>query len=89
MSLFDNSDMKMFLLFIRNFQMTLKASGTPNDWAKILYLRILFHGKALRQLDMLSVEVVGITSEYWKLIILYWGTYFFSDNELEKKRNAP
>ena len=35
MALFDNGDPEEFLLFVRNFQMTLKASGALAASAKI------------------------------------------------------
>ena len=44
MALFDNGDPDEFLLFVCNFQMTLKASGTLADSAKIQYIRTLLRG---------------------------------------------
>ena len=61
MALLDNGESEEFLLFIRNFDRTLKAPETLADGAKINYLCMLVCGKALRQLDMLSVEVGSIT----------------------------
>ena len=42
--LFDNGDPEEFLLFIRNFKITLEASGTLKYGANIQYLRTLVHG---------------------------------------------
>ena len=39
------------LLFVRNFNMTLAATGTLDMGAKIQYLRTLVYCKALRQFD--------------------------------------
>ena len=46
-SLFDNDDRKYFLLFVRNFNMTLVASGALESGTKIQYLRMIVHGEAL------------------------------------------
>ena len=62
MALFDSGEPKEFLLFIQNFQMTLKASGTLNDDTNIQYPHTLIRGKALFQLDTLSVEVGSTTT---------------------------
>ena len=70
MDLFDNGETEEFLLFIRNFQMTLKASGTLASGANILCLHTLVCGKALHHIDTLSDEMGSITSEHLKSIIL-------------------
>ena len=62
--------------------MILEASGTLDDGAKIQYLRTLIHGEMLRQIDMLSIEVVITTSENLKSIILGFGMYLFPINAL-------
>ena len=64
MALFDNGELEEFLLFLQNFQMTLKASGMLAAGAKIRYLHMIVRGKALRQLDTLSVELGSTTSEH-------------------------
>ena len=51
---------KIFL-FAHNFKITLEASGTLQDSAKIQYLRTLVHGEALRQFDMISADFESIT----------------------------
>ena len=77
MALFDNSELEEFLLFIRNFQMDLKASGTLAAGAKIQYLHTLVCGEALRQIDTLSTEGRSITSKDLESTNLVLGTYFF------------
>ena len=49
------------MLFVRNFNMILTASGTLEAGAKYKYLCTLVHGEALHQFDLLSadVEVTG------------------------------
>ena len=51
MSLFDHGDPEEFLLFVRNFNMTLTATGTMEMDAKIQYICTLFHGEVLRQFE--------------------------------------
>ena len=76
MDLFDNRDTEEFLLFIRNFKMTIEASGMLADGAKIQYICTLVRGKALCQIDTLSDELGSTNSEHLKYIILGLGTYF-------------
>ena len=44
-SLFDNGEPEEFLLFVRNFNMTLAASGTLEAGTKYQYLCTLFRGE--------------------------------------------
>ena len=85
MALFGNEDMEEFLLFVRNFQMTLEASGTLTSGAKIQHLHTLVYGEALRQLDTLSIEVGSTTTDHLILIILVLCQYFPPVNTLSKK----
>ena len=62
MTLFDNGETDQFLLFVRNFQMTLKYSGALTDSAKLQYLCSLLMGEALCKLDTLCVEVGIMTT---------------------------
>ena len=57
MSLFDNGNPEEFLLFVRDFNMTLAASGALEVGAKIQYLRTLVRREALHQFELLSYEV--------------------------------
>ena len=59
MSLFDNGDPEDFLLFIRNFNMTLAASGSLEAGAKYQYLCILVREEALCLFYSFSVDVGG------------------------------
>ena len=61
MALFYNGESEEFLLFIRNFNTTLEASGTLFSGVKIHYLRTLVRGEALHQLGAFSAEVVNNT----------------------------
>ena len=69
MALFGNEDMEEFLLFVRNFQMTLEASGTLTSGAKIQHLHTLVCGEVLCQLDIFSVGVGSNISVNLKLVI--------------------
>ena len=44
MSLFDHGEPEEFLLFIRNFNMNIEATGTLETEEKIHYLRTLLYG---------------------------------------------
>ena len=56
-SLFEHGDPEKFLLFIRDFNMTLVATETLEMDAKIWYLCTLVRGEALLQFDLLSADV--------------------------------
>ena len=57
MALFDDSETEEFLLLIRNFNMTLEASGILKPDTNIQYLCTLVRGEVLCQFDTLSAEV--------------------------------
>ena len=57
MSLFDNGDPEEFLLFVRNFNITLSASGALEVGTKGQYLCTLVHGEALLHFDSFSADV--------------------------------
>ena len=77
MALFDNGYPEEFLLFMRNFKMTLEASGTLAASANLQYLRTILCGEALRQFDNLCVQVGSTTTTHLIWIILGLGMYFF------------
>ena len=56
-SLFDNVKPDKFLLFIRNFNITLVASGPLEEGKKYQYFCNIVRREALRQFDLLSAEV--------------------------------
>ena len=90
MIFFENGDLEEFLLFVRNFQMTLEDSGALAASAKMQYIFTLLHGGALRQLDILSVEVGNTTTTHLNRIILILYTYFFLSMHFQKEAlNAP
>ena len=74
MALFDNGKPKEFLLLLWNFQMTVKASGALDTSTNILHLCTLLYGKALRQIDTLSIDVGSTTTTHLNCIILGLGT---------------
>ena len=84
-ALFDNSDLEEFLLFIRNFNMTLEVSGTLLDGAKIQYLHTVVCREALLQLDTFSAEAGSTNPEYLMSIIICLDTYFPPVNVCLKK----
>ena len=53
MALFDNVEPEEFVLFVWNFNMEIKSSGTINDNTKLQYLRTLLHGESLFQFETL------------------------------------
>ena len=57
MSLFDNGEPEEFLLFMRNFNTALAASGILEAGAKIQYLPTLVRREALHHFDLLSDDV--------------------------------
>ena len=52
MYFFQNGDPEKFLLFVRNFNMTLAETWTPDTGEKIQYLLTLVCGEALLQFDL-------------------------------------
>ena len=60
------------ILFANNFKITLKASGTLQDAAKIQYLRTLVCREELRKFDMLSADFEISTPLVLEAIFWYW-----------------
>ena len=81
MAFFDNVNPEEFLLFIRNFQITLEVSGTLSAIANMHYLFMLICDELLFQINTLYVEVGSTTISHLNRII---GTYFFPVNALSK-----
>ena len=80
MVLFDNGDTEEFLLFVRNFNVNLAASGTLATGANIQYLRTLVRGEAIPQADLLSAYLEGTNHLNVENIILGFTLYFSSVN---------
>ena len=57
MSLFDHGDPGEFLLFVRNFKMTLASTGTLDMNVKVQYIFTLVRGKVLHQFYLLYYDV--------------------------------
>ena len=85
MCLFNNGKPEEFLLFVRNFNMTLVASGTLEAGAKYQYLSTLIRGEALRQFDSLSADVEIAETLNVDYIIKGLAQYFFPVNFLSKR----
>ena len=67
--LFDHDNPEGFLLFLRNFNMALTATGAMGVDAKIQYLCKLVHVEALRRFDLLSADVENtktLNVDYYK-----------------------
>ena len=58
-SFFGNGEPEVFLLFVRNFNMTFTASGTLEVGAKYQYPCTIVHREALCRFDSLSADVEG------------------------------
>ena len=91
MSLFDHGKYEECLLFVRNFNMTLAATGAQWMDARIHYLRTLFCGEALRQFNLLSADVENTETLNLYYYIKGLAVYFLPVNSLSKKtsRDAP
>ena len=72
MALLYNGDPEEFL-FVCNFSMTLEASGTLETIAKVQYLRMVFHEKALRHFDALHADVESTNPLTMEAIIMELG----------------
>ena len=56
-ALFENGNPEEFLLFVKNFNMTIALSGTLATGAKIRFLRTIVHGEALHKFDVLLSDM--------------------------------
>ena len=84
MSLFKNVKPEELSLFVRNFNITLAASGALEAGAKIQYLRTIVRGEALRQFDSFSADVEGTENLNVDEIIKGLAQYFLPVNLLSK-----
>ena len=74
--LFDKDKLKDLLLFMRNFKITLDASGPLSENAKLQYLHTIIHGEAQYQFDTFCAQVGCMAMEHLNQVILGLGTYF-------------
>ena len=86
MALFYNVKPEGFLLFVQNFKMMLRYSGTLSANANLQYLRILLCGEVLCQFDTLCAQVVITTIAHLNQVILSLCTYFSPVNFLSKEK---
>ena len=77
MALFNNGNSEDFLLFVRNFNMTLEDSGILEPAANYQYLHTLVCGELLRHVDLLSDDVESAKPLRVEDIILVLGVYLF------------
>ena len=90
MSLFDHGVLEEFLLFIRNFNMTLAATRIMDTDTIIQYLCTLVSGEELGQFDFLSPDVENTETLNVDYYIKGLALYFPPVNLIAKKlRNAP
>ena len=87
-SLFYNGEMEEFLLFVRNFNTTLAASGTMDADAKFQYLCTLVHREALHKFDSLSADVESTETLDVDYIIRGLAQQFPPLNSLPKQKHA-
>ena len=88
MSLLDNGDPEEFLLFVSNFNMTLKVSGMLETSTKVQYLHIIVRGEALCQFEMMSDDVESTNPLTVEAIILELGAYSPPVNSLSNQERV-
>ena len=86
MALIDNGKPEEFLLFVRNFKMTLEASGTLDASAKLHCIYTLLRGEALHKFDTLCDQVRSTNITNLSRILLGLGTYSSPVNMLSKQK---
>ena len=84
-SLFDNGYPEEFLLFVRNFNMTLVVTGTLEIGVNIQYLHMLVRGEALHHFYLLSSYVESTETLNLEYIVKGLALYFSLLNLLSKK----
>ena len=77
MSLFEKFDSEEFLVFLRNFNMTLAASRTLEMGSRIEYLIALVHFESLHQFDSFSAEMESTETLNMEYIIKGLASYFY------------
>ena len=70
MALFDDVKPERFFLFMRNFKMTIDASGMLTANSKLRYLRTILCVEALHQFDTLCAQVGSTTLSNLNRVIL-------------------
>ena len=88
MSLFDNGEPEEILMFVRNFNMTLAASGTLEADTKFQYLSTLVRGEDLSQFESFSADVESTQNLHVYEIIKDLAQYFPPVNSLLKQKRA-
>ena len=86
MDLFENDKPEEFLLFVHNFNTTLAASGTLTTEAKVQYLHLIVHVKALLQFYALYDDKECTNPLTAETIILRLALYLFPVNLISKQK---
>ena len=86
--LFYNVEPEDFLLFVRNFNINLAASGTLEAGAKYQYFCTLVRGEALRQFDLLYADIEMTQTLTVEDIIRGLAQYLPPVNSLSKQKRA-
>ena len=81
-----NGKWEEFFLFIRILKMMLEASETLTDNATLQYLLTVLHGKALRKLKSLCLQIGRTTVKHLNQDIFDLGKYFTPVNEFSKQK---
>ena len=76
-ALLENGEPEEFLLFVRNFNMNIAASGTLETDTKVQYLCTLVCRESLRRFDLMYDDVKGMNYLAVEDIILGLAAYFF------------
>ena len=87
-ALFENKNPEEFFLFVRNFNMTIDASGSMDMAENIQYLCTLVRGEALCQFDTLSADAESTNPLTVEAINLVLDAYFPPVISLPKKKRA-
>ena len=88
MALFENGDPEGFFLFVRNFNMTLSASGMMKTGAKVQHVHTLVRGEVSRLFNLFSTDVEGPDPLTVKTNILGLYLYFSPVNLLSNQKRA-
>ena len=83
---FYHGEPETFLLFIRNFNMTLAVTGTLEMDAKIQYICTLVSGESFHHFELLSTDIENIETLNVDYCIKGLALYFFPVNSFSKKR---
>ena len=88
--LFDNGDTEEFLLFQRNYQITIESTGSITMGEKIQYVHTWLLGEYLLGYETLYKQTGNSNTTHLNQILFGLGTYFYDQYIFkEKQRNVP